>query len=107
MLDTLPSITRIVNPQTFDPGTPAAGTRYLILEDVIGGTAAWPNFTANANDIVAWNGSVWSIAFNSGTTNTVEYITNAYTGVQYKWDGSQWSKSYEGYYTNDKWRLVL
>ena len=107
MLDTLPSITRIVNPQTFDPGTPAAGTRYLILEDVIGGTVAWPNFTANANDIVAWNGSVWSIAFNSGTTNTVEYITNAYTGVQYKWDGSQWSKSYEGYYTNDKWRLVL
>lgn len=107
MLDTLPSITRIINPQTFNPGSPASGTRYLILEDVIEGTEAWPNFTAAANDIISWNGSAWSVAFNSTTATSVEYITNAYTGVQYKWDGSQWSKSYEGYYTNEEWRLVL
>jgi hypothetical protein len=107
MLDTLPSITRIINPQTFNPGIPATNTRYLILEDVIEGTEAWPNFTAAANDIVEWNGSAWIVAFNSTTSTSVEYITNAYTGVQYKWDGSQWSKSYEGYYTNEEWRLVL
>jgi hypothetical protein len=35
------------------------------------------------------------------------YITNAYTGIQYKWDGIQWTKSFEGVYTNEKWRLML
>jgi len=107
ILNTLANITRIINPQTFNPGTPATGTRYLILEDIIQGTLAWPNLTAKANDIVSWNGTSWSKAFNASTATSVEYVTNAYTGVQYKWDGTQWSKSYEGYYTNEKWRLVL
>ena len=107
MMNTLPNLTAIINPQTFNPGTPAAGTRYLILDDVIEGTDAWGDFTANANDIIEWDGSEWAISFDSAATTEVQYITNAYTGVQYKWDGTQWSKSYEGLYTNEEWRLIL
>jgi T4-like virus Myoviridae tail sheath stabiliser len=129
--DTIPSNTNIagrtnvdaiINPETFNPLNAIAGTRYLILENInvvpeygtpgYSGPAAWKNsdgsnFQAYANDIIEWNGTSWSVVFNSQTNTAITYITNAYTGIQYKWDGQQWSKSFEGLYENINWRLVL
>lgn len=106
-------VNAIINPQTFNPTGVAAGTRYLILDDIVDTSMnveesqAWNGFTANANDIVSWNGSAWSVIFDSQSVSDVTYITNSYTGIQYKWDGEQWSKSFEGVYETGAWRLVL
>ena len=76
------------------------------------GPDAWKNsngtdFQAYANDIIEWNGTNWTIVFDSTTTNTTTYITNSFTGIQYKWENNTWSKSYEGLYDNKLWRLIL
>lgn len=129
--DTVPSNTiiagrgtvdAIINPETFNPNIPSVGTRYLILEDInvnddygqpgYDGVDAWKNldqtdFQARANDIIEWDGANWSIIFNSVTSTEVTYITNSYTGIQYKWSNGSWTKSYEGLYDKSIWRLVL
>jgi len=116
------TIDAVVNPETFVPKSVSAGTRYLILENInsnnqfgsagFSGPNAWKNsdgsdFQANANDIIEWNGNHWSIVFNSQVTTTIVYITNSYTGTQYKWSNDSWTKSYEGLYDARLWRLVL
>jgi hypothetical protein len=119
------TVDAIINPQTFNPGSVADGNidrRYLILEDIninpefdepgYDGPDAWKNinltdFQAHANDIIQWDGQRWWILFDSTTVTDVTYITNAYTGIQYKWEDGQWMKSFEGVYTTDKWRLIL
>jgi hypothetical protein len=124
----------IIDPTTFNPTSPATGIRYLILEDIntnyaaqdanwatnprnIDGTTydgpdAWKNsngtdFVAHANDIIEWNGTAWTVIFDSQNTTTVTYITNIRTQIQYAWDGESWLKSFEGIYTAGEWRLVL
>jgi hypothetical protein len=114
------TINAIVNPQTYNPGTPEVDTRYLILEDInsridfdnYDGPDSWKNndnsdFVAKANDIIQWDGVKWNIIFNSSVEKDLIYITNSYTGIQYKWDGEQWSKSIDGMYYPGEWRLVL
>jgi hypothetical protein len=110
------TIDAIINPDTFNPGTPVTGARYLILENInstsADGPAAWlqangDGFSAVANDIIEWNGVEWTIVFNSLQTETVTYITNIYTGIQYKWENNSWSKSFEGIYDKDAWRIIL
>jgi hypothetical protein len=130
--DTIPSNTiiagrgtvdAIINPETFKPPVDRVpGLRYLILEDIninnqvnqpgYDGPDAWKNFDgsdfqAHANDIIEWAGDHWEIVFDSQSTNEVVYITNAYTGTQYKWDQGSWSKTYEGVYDKALWRLIL
>jgi hypothetical protein len=109
-------VNAIINPLTYNPQTPASDTRYLILEDITAveddGPSAWLNadgssFSAKSNDIIQWDGSQWNIIFNSAEINNVTYITNSYTGIQYKWDDGQWSKSIDGMYYPKEWRLVL
>jgi hypothetical protein len=129
-VDTIPSNTilfgrgtvdAIIDPEKFNPKGVAAGTRYLILEDIninvpldldYQGPAAWINadesiVQAYANDIIEWNGLSWEHIFDSTAINEVVYITNAYTGTQYKWVDGAWSKTYEGVYDQLLWRLVL
>jgi hypothetical protein len=111
------TIDAIINPETFNPiATRAVGKRYLILEAISStaedGPRAWKQsngsgFSANANDIIEWSGTAWSVVFNSQAATSVTYITNSYTGVQYKWDLESWNKSFEGVYTNNAWRLIL
>jgi hypothetical protein len=116
------TIDAVINPETFNPSGAAVGTRYLILEDIninssyslpgYDGPDAWKNsnntdFQANANDIIEWNGTSWSVVFNSQETTSAVYITNSYTGIQYRWEQGSWSKNYEGVYDRKLWRLVL
>jgi hypothetical protein len=77
------------------------------------GPDAWKNddnsdFIANTNDIIEWDGSKWSVVMDAGATNDqIIYLTNIYTNVQYKWNGVQWGKSFEGEYARGTWRLEL
>ena len=120
------TINAIINPTTFNPGaTPGIDTRYLILEDintnplvsVDDAPTAWKKygqnstndvrFVAHANDIIQWDGTQWNVIFDTTVTQPVTYITNSYTGVQYKWDGNEWTKTVDGVYNPGEWRLVL
>jgi len=88
-----------------------AGDRFLIIEDIghTGNTTqAWGSFVAKANDIIEWNGTAWIIVFDHGqNSNTLLYQTNIYSGVQYKWNGVSWVKSFEGEYGAGLWRVAL
>jgi hypothetical protein len=77
------------------------------------GPSAWKgndgsDFIANTNDIIEWSGSKWQIIFdNNASRDTLYYLTNIYSNVQYKWNGINWSKSFEGEYPKGYWYIKL
>ena len=120
----IPYVTGIINPQTFNPlsfwdgkANIPTGTRYLILEDIgseinVDGADAWKgtsnqDLVANANDIIEWNGNRWIVIFASADDPNIRYLQNLKTKIQYKWDGVQWLRSFEGEYQSGFWRMVL
>jgi hypothetical protein len=113
--NTLTAVKKIINPATFDPGTPANGDRYLVINDVGDSTASfqsatWGTLVASVGDIIEYNSttSKWNIAFDaSNPDSTQHYVTNLNTGIQYRFNGTEWVKSYEGVYTQGNWSIVL
>ena len=121
--NTLAAINAIIDPHKVtvnnDITDPAAGTRYLILNSIGSytnppgyGAISWhgtaeQDLVANANDIIQYDGTKWSVVFDSQSTDTVQYVSNLNTGTQYKWNLEQWVKSWEGEYKNGQWTLVL
>jgi hypothetical protein len=95
------------------------GTRYLILNDIgsynnppgydapIWRGTGGQQLVAHANDIIQYNGTYWSVSFDSRTDTTLQYVSNLNTGTQYKWNQTQWVKSYEGEYKEGLWTLVI
>jgi T4-like virus Myoviridae tail sheath stabiliser len=117
--NTLPPVSAIIDPWTVTVDSlilnPDVGTRYLILHDIgsvdslsapAWAGAAGTNLLAKANSIIQWNGSYWTVSFDSSNTN-IQYVTNTKTSTQYFWDGTSWTKSYEGLYNNGQWSLVI
>jgi hypothetical protein len=71
-------------------------------------STAWGTLIAKANDIIEYDGTVWTVVFAAAQNEeNLIYQTNIYTGVQYKWNGVSWVKSFEGEYRAGAWRLVL
>ena len=108
-----PNVKKIINPATFDPGTPATGDRYLIINDIGDSTASfqsatWGSIVASVGDIIEYDGAKWVKKFDaSHPDSTQHYITNLNTGIQYRFNGTEWVKSYEGVYTQGNWSIVL
>ena len=120
--NTILAVDRIVDPKTAGPGAGlpavAIGQRYLIILNQIGnqnnnsGASAWKNsdnsFTyVRPNDIIQYDGSKWNVVFDSSVIVSEEFVTNAYTGIQYKWLDGIWQKSWEGLYPEGYWLLIL
>ena len=113
--NTIPSVLKIINPLTFQPVTPADGDRYLIVNDIGDSTntfdaTAWGNLRASVNDIIQYNSATgkWGVVWSTTDfDSTVEYVTNLNTGIQYKFNGTNWVKSYEGIYIGGRWTIVL
>ena len=126
--NTLTAIDAVVNPLKSGPGVingtstfPSAvqGQRYLLTESTgdINNPAndvatAWKGtngnqLIANTNDIIEYNGSNWDIVFDSSNSSNADYVSNITTGLQYKWNGTQWIRSVEGVYPGGEWSLVL
>jgi len=119
--NTLPPLTAVINPLVSGPGAglpvAATGQRYLLTE----ATGEWDDNTpiawqgiggqplvAEANDIVEYDGTAWTIAFdNTSSPNNIQYVTNITTSIQYKWSGQTWVKSYQGLYPGGEWSIVL
>jgi hypothetical protein len=113
--NTLTGVKKIINPSTFDPGTPVDADRYLIIDDVGDSTATaqssiWGTLIANVGDIIEYSSSQskWLKVFDaSDPDSTQHYVTNLNTGIQYRFNGTEWVKSYEGVYTQGNWSIVI
>lgn len=122
--DTLPSntldaVNSVINPTVKGPGVglpaPAHRDRYLIVEAIgnsvtePGDVSAWGSTIANANDIIEYSSSTgeWSVVFDSQNTITTEYVTNLTSGVQYRYLDGVWVKSYEGWYDQGDYSIVI
>lgn len=119
--DTLPSntlspIDSIIDPTRSGPGAglPSASTgqRYLLTDDIGDGenqsaAVAWGDVVAKENDIIEFDGTNWIISFDSAESLGEELVTNITTGIQYKWTGNEWLKSYQGLYPGGEWSVVL
>ena len=66
---------------------------------------------AFANDIVEYSTSegAWFVSFNSLATTpvTLEYVTNLSTNVQYRFVDGTWMKSFEGWYNEGDYSIVI
>ena len=112
------------------------GLRYLMLDDVntsaireegfmkyntgatdstkvpYDGPDGWKNLNGSdplilANTIIEWNGSAWVTVWDPETADIPSYMQNIRTGIQYRWDGEQWLKSFEGEYAPGTWGFRL
>ena len=97
-----------------DGAIPEDATVTYILSLSSYGPTSWTNkdgsdFIANANDIIQWSSSTksWSVSFDSTTSTSVEYVQNLKTMIQYKWEDSQWLKSFEGEYSAGYWSFNI
>jgi hypothetical protein len=114
--NTLDPVNGVINPLVAGPNAglpgPVNGKRYLIVEDIGSEgdvTTAWGNLVAKANDIVEYNASLgqWVVQFDSTDTTTVEYVTNLTNNVQYRWTDDNWMKSYDGFYAEGDYSIVI
>mgnify|MGYP001449264022 CR=1 FL=1 len=113
--NTLTAVKKIINPTTFAPTSPADGDRYLIIDEIGDSTATqqsstWGTLVASVGDIIQYNSSEsrWQKVFDaSHPDSTLHYVTNTNTGIQYRFNGTEWVKSYEGVYTQGNWTIVL
>jgi hypothetical protein len=129
--DTLPSNTLKPLSAIIDPNKPgienilfdgtgayqvAANTRYLLIDSI--GSAANPTvvpawspsgfpFSANANDIIEFDGTRWAISFDSKRQSDKHYVVNMTTGIQYCWTGESWVRAHDGIYRGGRWSLIL
>mgnify|MGYP001581165669 FL=1 len=109
--NTLGAIDAILDPTNNYPGdgtVPAAvaGQRYIIISSAPINTY-WTNVVANKNDIIEFNGTAWSVSFDSSAISTTQYITNVSSNDQLEWNSKEWVNSYEGTYNSGYWRIYL
>ena len=111
--NTLTSVKKIINPLTYAPSNPQTNDRYLIIDQIGDSTATvqsstWGTLIASVGDIIEYDGSAWKKVFDaSHPDSTQHYVTNTNTGIQYRFNGIEWVKSYEGIYTGGNWSIVL
>lgn len=120
-VNTLEPINAIIDPERSRPNNDLSAatlnTRYLLVNDYVGTEGDQPTYNwlgkdgqalvAYANDIIQFNGEFWFVVFDSGQENSVQYVTNLTSTVQYKFSNGAWTKSYEGPYEAGKWELIL
>jgi hypothetical protein len=114
--NTLDPVDSIINPQTKGPdhGLPVAelGQRYLIVESIgnefnSNPSISWGNVVAHANDIIEFDGVDWLVSFDSTQLTDVQYVTNLTTSIQYRYAEGMWMKSYEGWYDQGDYSIVI
>lgn len=116
--NTLSPVDGVINPQMTGPNAglpgPVNGCRYLLVDNIGApgdSTVSWGTVVAFANDIIEYNTGTgeWFVSFDSTTTTptTVEYATNLTTNVQYRFIDDTWQKSFEGWYDQGNYSIVI
>jgi len=96
-----------VDPSHYPPAQPGQPFAYAY---------AWAStdnhpLIANTGDIVQYQitagvGS-WVVIFDAAAGAEPFYVTNLVTDVQYRWTGTEWVKSVDGWYGPGEWHLTL
>lgn len=113
--DSLNPVDAVIDPHKSIPNynlpTPVIGTRFLLVDDIGGiasATQGWGNLIAKSNDIIEFNGTSWSVVFDSANNlSGFEYISNSYSGKKYKWNGEEWLQIPDGIWEPGFWRIYL
>ena len=116
--NTLDPVDGVINPLITGPNAglpgPVNGRRYLIVENIGApndSTVAWGDVVAHTNDIIEYSSSTgqWFVSFDStaATPTTLEYVTNLTTNVQYRFVDDTWMKSFEGWYDQGDYSIVI
>lgn len=112
--NTLDPVDGVINPLVTGPNAglpgPVNGRRYLIVESIGSPgdtTTAWGDLVANANDIIEYSSGSWSVAFDSSNLTDIQYVTNLSTNVQYRYTEGIWMKSWEGWYGQGDYSIVI
>jgi hypothetical protein len=109
--NTLTAINGVLDPSQNYPGDGSVsaaviGDRYLINHDIPSGPL-WAGLNAYNNDIIEYNGSIWTVSFDNTAITTQQYVENILSGDQLEWNGTEWINSHEGIYNAGFWRLYL
>lgn len=117
---TIPPINEIIDPKEVWPGnglpTAVPGRRYLLTSSDSTGeepavppgvaTSPWgANIVAYPNDVIEYNGGQWIVIFDSRNSAGKNYLVNNSNGLQYMFDGVDWSYTYYGKYSQGYWRI--
>lgn len=121
--NTLSPINSIIDPLQKWPGNglenAGEGQRYLIVEDIPQQRPYLPNPPTNpnnwpglingarANDIIQYVSGKWTVVFDSNNVTSVQFVTNLISGIQYRFVDYEWQKSYEGWYGEGDWNVVI
>jgi hypothetical protein len=116
--NTLSPVDGVINPQMTGPNAglpgPINGRRYLLVDNIGApgdSTVSWGTVVAFANDIIEYSTGTgqWFVSFDSTTTTptTLEYVTNLITNVQYRFIDDIWQKSFEGWYDQGNYSVVI
>ncbi len=114
--NTLDPVDSVINPLVTGPNAglpgPVNGRRYLIVDDIghAGDTTiTWGNVVARANDIIEYDSGTgqWFVSFDSNADIIVQYVTNLATAVQYRYTDNNWMKSWEGWYDQGDYSIVI
>lgn len=113
--DTLPATTQSnvlarVNPQANYPGdgTLAAATtgqRYVLTQSTQG--TGWGTLSADAGDIVEYDGSNWNISFDASASSGAHYITDDGTSELLYYGTNGWGNAYQQRYKPGFWRIYI
>ena len=103
------SINLIANTITINNPTIAIIQNSDIINTTTRNTAsAWGDIVAYQNDIIEYNGTKWEVVFNSSASTTPQWVVNLRTSVQYRFgQESGWTKSFEGFYDQGSWNIVI
>ena len=119
--DTLTVVDAIIDPDRNIPGADlnsgglpiaANNQRYIIGANDIRPLAQgdiWSNIDADLNDIIEFNGGVWSVSFDASAATGDEHTTNSFTGKKLKFDFAlqDWIIIPDGVWKPGFWRLAL
>jgi hypothetical protein len=114
--NTLSPVDSVINPLLTGPNAglpaPVNGRRYLIVEGIghTGDTTiGWGDLIAQANDIIQYDGTLgkWFVSFDSSLLTDIQYVTNLTTAVQYRFLDNAWMKSWEGFYGQGDYSIVI
>jgi len=109
--NTLTAVNGVLDPLQNYPGDGSVdaaviGTRYIITNDIPNG-GEWAGLNAYTNDIIEYNGSIWTVSFDHSAVTTQQYVENILSDDQLEWTGSEWINSHEGIYNAGFWRLYM
>ena len=110
--------------RNYGAATNTIGTQFTMNNVQPEGTGtAFTVVEAGANDILQFNSDImtWFVAFDANinsTSTALEYLINLTTEIQYRWADTpadsvqpglpaQWMKSYEGYYNEGDYSIVI